>query len=127
YHGVCHVIYNGIDRGAIYPRIEKNEPNFRAIIVGSSTYGKGLDIAIQIIEEARKKNNDITLSIIGFPDFDKSSKLPIDGITYIGPVPPGDMNKYYASADLLIFPSRNEGFPLTILEALKNGLPVLVS
>lgn len=38
-----------------------------------------------------------------------------------------DMQHEYADADMLIFPSRYEGFGLPIIEAFQHGLPVITS
>ena len=38
-----------------------------------------------------------------------------------------DLNKLFSSVDLVIMPSRTEGFGLAALEALSAGLPILVS
>ena len=45
---------------------------------------------------------------------------------YVGLIPYGeDLAEFYATADVLALPSRNETFGLTILEALASGLPVV--
>jgi glycosyltransferase involved in cell wall biosynthesis len=56
---------------------------------------------------------EVSLTAIGFPAHPR--------------VPPDNMATYYEQADFLLLPSRCEGFPLTVLEALQHRLPVVVS
>ena len=46
---------------------------------------------------------------------------------YIPSVPHGTLNKYYNSANLLIFPSLAEGMALVLLEAMACGLPIIAT
>jgi glycosyltransferase involved in cell wall biosynthesis len=123
------VIYNGIDGPSQFQaeRAQKAKDTLVAIIVGSSVLGKGLDIAISVVKRLRVEGKNLTLTIVGFPDFKKSYPRSIEGITYIGRVAPDKVRDFYATSDFLLFPSRNEGFPMTILEALQYGLPCVVS
>lgn len=45
---------------------------------------------------------------------------------FVGDVPYDDMPKYYAAADCLFFPSRQETFGLAIIEAAAAGLPLVL-
>ena len=44
-----------------------------------------------------------------------------------GVVPHSDVSRYFQAADLFIFPSRTEGLPNVILEALSCGVPVIAT
>lgn len=124
------VIYNGLN---------KNDLNLatgyftkgdclEAIIVGSSVIGKGLNIAVDAISEYNKKHSKkINLRVIGFKDFTSYYSEVPPNVVYVGRVEPSKILVEYMKSDFLIFPSRNEGFPLTILESLSAGKPVLVS
>lgn len=46
--------------------------------------------------------------------------------TFVGDVPYEDMPKYYAAADCLFFPSKQETFGLAIIEAAAAGLPLVL-
>lgn len=45
----------------------------------------------------------------------------------MGKIPEQDLIAAYSAADVLIFPTVYEGFPLAPLEALACGLPIIVS
>ncbi|MEP6816859.1 MAG: MSMEG_0565 family glycosyltransferase [Marmoricola sp.] len=53
-------------------------------------------------------------------------ELGVD-VVRVGTVPEGEMEAWYAAADVLAFPSVKEGFGLAALEAMCAGLPVVTS
>lgn len=133
------VIYNGIDVSKFYPisREDKvllrrnlgfKEDNKILIMVGTLTENKGQFDALKIIE---KLGDDYKLLIVGDgPDRDKiqeyikqhrlQNKVILTGkIT--------EVERYYWISDALLFLSKNEGLPLTILEAMATGLPVFTT
>lgn len=107
------VIYNGFSWIEGKSRKPKADSSFTALIVGSTVYQKGLDHAESIVKILRRQDVDVSLTAIGFP-----GRLR---------VPPENMASYYEKADFLLLPSRCEGFPLTVLEALQHRVPVVVS
>jgi glycosyltransferase-like protein len=53
--------------------------------------------------------------------------LPPGAVVETGPLPDADMPALYRMADVLAFPSVEEGFGLVVLEAMASGTPVVVS
>lgn len=62
--------------------------------------------------------------IIGF-----SKKNGIgEQVKYMGELKPGaELNKYYNLADVMVFPSKSEGFSLVIIESMAAGVPVIIN
>jgi glycosyltransferase involved in cell wall biosynthesis len=56
----------------------------------------------------------------------KSRQLE-DHVVFTGYLPAEDVPKFYAAAELFVYPSLYEGFGLPILEAFSAGLPVVTS
>lgn len=51
-----------------------------------------------------------------------------DQVLYMGELKPGEtLNKYYNLADVMVFPSKAEGFSLVIIEAMSAGVPVIIN
>jgi glycosyltransferase-like protein len=50
-----------------------------------------------------------------------------DDVILLGTVPDAELPGWYAAADVLAFPSTNEGWGLAVLEAMSAGLPVVTS
>ncbi len=48
-------------------------------------------------------------------------------VTFTGSIPEGDLASIMASATLLAYPSRYEGFGIPVLEAMATGVPVIVA
>lgn len=60
-------------------------------------------------------------------DFCKKNHIE-DKVRYLGELKPGnELNKYYNLADLMVFPSKSEGFSLVIVEAMSAGVPVIIN
>ena len=50
-----------------------------------------------------------------------------DDVHYLGPLPAEKLARVYRACDVFALPTSNEGFPLTVQEAMSSGLPVLTT
>ena len=98
------------------------------LFVGRFDHQKGLDILLPAFAAARRLRPELHLHIVG-DSVRKGRCLPPlpEGTTLHGWISPRDIDDFYASADAVVLPSRWEGLPLVIPEALRNGTPVLCS
>ena len=116
----------------------KERETFRVLVFGrgdSEDFGvKGYDIAARAVAKL-KDEGSFKLVFVGAPDgeedqvkerFLKEGILPIQLIVRRAKDREQLVKEFY-EADLVIMPSRTEGFGLAALEALSAGLPVLVS
>ena len=51
----------------------------------------------------------------------------VPGVDVLGPIPSERVAELYRAADAFIMPSRGEGFPVAVQEAMTSGLPVVMT
>lgn len=100
---------------------------FKFVFVGSLSEGKRPLLAIKIIEKLLEKNHDVTLDIYGegtmfslINSSIKERKL-IDRVILHGGQNSEIIKKAYQSADFSILPSKSEGWPKALAEAMFYG------
>ena len=99
--------------------------------VGRFHYAKNHEFLLRVFAEILKKQKNAALLLIGegalMEDVRQQAKeLDLsDHVVFAGRQ--NEVEKYYQAMDMLIFPSRYEGLPGTIVEAQAAGLPCVVS
>jgi glycosyltransferase involved in cell wall biosynthesis len=119
------LIYNGVHPKNIVPTINPDTP-IKLLFVGRLDFQKGFDVLIKAYQLANR--NDISLTAVGSAVNESAQELPqIDSIQYLSWVPASQVHEIYKSADILVVPSRWEGFAMVPLEGMSMGLPVISS
>lgn len=98
---------------------------------------KNVDILISslhhLLSEDKLFEKDLKLIIAGKGENEGKLKSQMeklglnDNVSFLGGLNGEDMIKYYNSADVFCLPSKNEGLPNVIVEALLCGTPVVAS
>lgn len=94
---------------------------------------KGQDILIRAIAELRKRGIEVEATFIGEgPDLESLQALAreegvANAVTFAGNLPRKEIYARLADFDLMVQPSRFEGFGLTVAEGMAAGLPLIVS
>ena len=107
----------------------------RLITVGSlEQLYKGPDVLLRAIAECVSQELDLELVLVGDGKYrpylqDLAQKLRVaDRVIFRGMLPSGDpVGQELAAADLFILPSRTEGLPRALIEAMAYGLPCIGS
>lgn len=132
-----HVIDNGIDLpfftkgGATLP--EKNGKGLNLVVgtVGRLVPQKGLEYFLRAARDVLLDFPDAVFVVIGSgPDREKLEKMARDlgikqNVTFSGHC--ADMPAAYASMDLFVLASIDEGMPMAVLEALASNKPVIAT
>ena len=113
--------------GANYPFLQRrdNGGRLRILMVGNDFVRKGVHYLI----EGFKLIDDPTaeLWIRGPVPADYHPSIKDSRIKVIGGLMPGKLQELYRSATVFVQPSIDEGFGMTVLEALACGLPLVVT
>jgi len=97
------------------------------LYVGRLAPKKGLEYLIEAIAEL-----DAPLTVVGDgSERDRLETLAAEldaDVTFVGEVPPDEVDGYYRSAGIFVLPSvEGEGMPNAVLEAMSWGLPVVAT
>lgn len=97
-------------------------------------YGKGHIPLMRAVKIVRDKGYDIRIRFIGDgPKKDDFLKFAsdlglIEAVDFLGRLPSGaEVKKEISKSDLFVFPTKAEGLPRGLLEAMSEGLPCLSS
>ena len=93
----------------------------RVLFVGRLVAKKGLDTALAAAAAALGK---FELVVAGPGPLQPESS---PGVRVLGPLESERVAQLYRAADALLLPSRGEGFPVTVQEAMASGLPVVMT
>ncbi|MBK8251907.1 MAG: glycosyltransferase family 4 protein [Polyangiaceae bacterium] len=136
------VVRNGVD-GELFSIRDRDETRRRlglpvdrklAIFVGNLLAVKGVDVLVEAAALLQKKSN-LPISVVmvgGGPLADqlkaRAQALGIsEKVHFTGRVLPTEVPAYMNAADVFCLPSREEGCPNVVLEALASGKPVVAS
>ena len=95
------------------------------ISVGRIAPEKNLDQVLKTFDALRGMGADVKLVMVGDGPLKEQFQNRYPEIIFPGMLKQADLAKYYASADLFVFPSQTETFGNVTLEALASGIPVL--
>jgi len=124
------VVPNGVD-STRFSAPSRNWSRPAILSVGRLVHQKGLDLALMALGDLK----DLPWSWRIAGDGPQRGYLQdtlareglVDRVQFLGWTRSEDLVKEYQSATLFIFPSRHEGMPNALLEAMASGLPVIAS
>lgn len=127
------VIPNGVDTDRFYPNITPNislkNPNI--ICLSRIDDKKGLEYAIESMTIVQKLHPNTKMNIVGDGEYREKLERLVDKyqlndtVRFTGLVQNREVPSILRSADIFLLPSLYEGLPLSLLEAMACGLPII--
>lgn len=125
-------VVNGIDDMPVINICASSPYKYRLVSTGTVCERKGQYIIVEALHRIDKAVLEQThLTIIGSgPDYGRLVSLTeeyglSDHISFTGNISNNDVPRYLAVENIYILMSNNEGLPISILEAMRVGLPII--
>ena len=127
------VVHNAIDPKETVGEwsVEEGEP--LVLFAGRITWQKGPEYFVDAAARVLQEFGNVKFAVAGSGDLMRPmmERVAASGIgrsfLFTGFLPPSELDRLYARADVYVMPSVSEPFGLTALEALQHGTPVIVS
>jgi glycogen(starch) synthase len=130
------VVHNGLLDSDFDASVDHTQPGATPLLVslGRLSANKGIDIAIEALAILTAAGQEVRYDIWG-PDGGEAAafkrlaaQLGLDRrVRFLGAFQPEDRRRILAAADVVLVPSRVEGFGIVALEAAAAGVPVVAS
>ncbi|GAA0572172.1 glycosyltransferase family 4 protein [Halomonas salifodinae] len=128
------VMGRGVDTGRFAP--DKRDAALRlawgaqphqpvVLHVGRLAKEKNLALLVRTVRAMQALRPDLVQVIVGDGPQRQALAAELPEAHFCGFVPPDDLPRHYASADLLLFPSLSETYGNVVTEAMASGLPVV--
>ncbi len=131
----CRVVVlpNATDVPALSPHthLTPHTSPIKLLFVGRFAFNKGLDVLVNVAERLVKegKSDIVRFQLAGdgplLAQYQQRG-LPAN-VELLGRVDDPQLDKLYAECDALILPTRFEGMPTVVLEAMARAKPIIVS
>ena len=123
------IINNGVELPSILEK-KTSSPIVNILCISRLDSNKGIDWLINVFSETFRDDKGIELTIAGAGPLYESlnnfiSNKDITNVKLLGFVE--DIQSQLSSADIFVLPSKFESFPLSILEAMSFGLPIIAT
>ena len=113
--------------------INRSKAAFTLGVVSRLEHIKGMDLVVPAFAEVRKRFPDVQLLVVGDGSLRAAMEQQAmalgcdDAVTWVGRQPQEELSQYYSRMDIVLMPSRSEGFGLTAIEAMAHGCVVVAS
>lgn len=127
--GKIRVVHNGVP-AIIGPSLKTEDSplprnKLNLLFVGRLDPAKGFDT---LIAAMKKLDGQLFhLTVLGISSSEVPDAARHSNISYMGWLNQDQMRPYFAFSDVLVLPSRWEGFPMVVLEAMNSSLAVVAS
>lgn len=126
------VAYNGVDLSRCQPKESyKSGEAFHILHIGRFNEQKNHEMLLRVFQKLAEKHPNLRLDLLGEGELrEKMESLAEDlgireQVSFLGAQ--SNVYPYLHNADLFLLPSRYEGMPMTLIEAMGTGLPIVAT
>jgi glycosyltransferase involved in cell wall biosynthesis len=127
-----HIIHCGVDP-ALFNLVKHNEFAHRLLYTGRLAAVKGLPILLESLAAIIPALPDIVLTVVGDgPDRkkleDMTTQLGLEeNVKFVGYQSQAEVREHMQQTDVFVLPSFAEGVPVSLMEAMAAGVPVVTT
>jgi len=124
------IIPNGVDVSR-FDASDRDWTSPRLLSAGRVVYQKGFDLGLRALAQLKDLSWKWCIAGDG-PQMESLKSLAqelgiAERVTFLGWQAREDLAKWYHRSNLFLFPSRHEGMPNAVLEAMASGLPIVAT
>ena len=126
-------IPNGVLMPELPPRSSSTAGPWKVLFLGRLVEQKGADVLLDAAQLLRQAGHDFVIEIVGDGPLrevlsERVASLGLEAcVRLIGAKAPDAISDVFLHADVFVLPSRYEGMPGVLLQALAYGLPVIAT
>jgi glycosyltransferase involved in cell wall biosynthesis len=111
----------------------KGGDGVEVLFVGQLIHRKGVDLLLQAMRPLFEEHRDLALTLIGEGELSVALQRHVaelglsDRVNFVGAISAGEIPRRLSLADLLVLPSRWDGWGMVVNESLSVGVPVVAS
>jgi colanic acid/amylovoran biosynthesis glycosyltransferase len=127
-----HIVHCGVDP-ALFERVQHDRPGRQLLYTGRLAVVKGLPILLQALAQLKRSYPDVLLTVVG----DGSDRPSLEQMTrdlglaenvdFVGYKSQTEVRQYMQKTDVFVLPSFAEGVPVSLMEAMAAGVPVVTT
>jgi glycosyltransferase involved in cell wall biosynthesis len=125
------VVPNAVEAPAIPPPFPVDRRPLNLLFVGRFAFNKGIDVLLQVARRLVDEGRGDEVRFVLAGDGPEKARMERDGlpsnVMLAGKVDDARLEQLYAECHALVLPTRFEGMPTVVLEAMARARPVIVS
>lgn len=127
-----HIVHCGVDPSA-YPVASHSGAGTRLLYVGRLSAAKGLPVLLESLRSLRERHEGLVLTLVGDGEdrrqlTELATSLGIAGnVRFVGFESEAEVRARLAATDVFVLPSFAEGVPVSLMEAMAAGVPVVTT
>lgn len=122
---LVYLIPNGVDLSECNKNHQFSNTTIRLGHIGRFEEVKNHQVIFQVYNELKRKRYNVSLILIGDGSLFNHYREKYQEVSFIRST--DDVNRYLENIDFFLFPSKYEGLPLAVIEAMASGCIVIAS